>query len=178
MFRFHLPKANITQEVRITSKDTSRSAQAEHIVQNRSFCPVDKRSVLVGGVGGIRTLGTLLTYTRFPVVLVMTASIPLHVHLSAAVAPPLLLDRGRVIKLDHYIPSVLFCQLLFFIFGSFCKAQVSVPQPLLSYRTKQPAVSRSLRSVISNGVRNPSPSWGERILRLRCAPLRMTGWEA
>ena len=31
-----------------------------------------------GGVGGIRTLGRLLTVTRFPVVLVMTASIPLH----------------------------------------------------------------------------------------------------
>ena len=33
---------------------------------------------LYGGVGGIRTLGRLLTVTRFPVVLVMTASIPLH----------------------------------------------------------------------------------------------------
>ena len=31
-----------------------------------------------GGVGGIRTLGTLMRYTRFPIVLVMTASIPLH----------------------------------------------------------------------------------------------------
>ena len=31
-----------------------------------------------GGVGGIRTLGRLLTVTRFPVVLVMTSSIPLH----------------------------------------------------------------------------------------------------
>ena len=33
---------------------------------------------LYGGVGGIRTLGRLLTVTRFPVLLVMTASIPLH----------------------------------------------------------------------------------------------------
>ena len=40
-----------------------------------------------GGVGGIRTLGTLLTYTRFPVVLVMTASIPLRMNLSAAAVP-------------------------------------------------------------------------------------------
>ena len=31
-----------------------------------------------GGVGGIRTLGTLMRYTRFPIVLVMAASIPLH----------------------------------------------------------------------------------------------------
>ena len=31
-----------------------------------------------GGVGGIRTLGPLLTATRFPVVLVMTTSILLH----------------------------------------------------------------------------------------------------
>ena len=34
--------------------------------------------VLFGAAGEIRTLGTLLAYTRFPVVLVMTASIPLH----------------------------------------------------------------------------------------------------
>ena len=36
---------------------------------------------IFGGVGGIRTLGRLLTVTRFPVVLVMTASIPLHEEL-------------------------------------------------------------------------------------------------
>ena len=47
-----------------------------------------------GGVGGIRTLGTLLTYTRFPVVLVMTASIPLHFHVSAALAPASALARS------------------------------------------------------------------------------------
>ena len=42
-------------------------------------------SILVtqdGAVGGIRTLVPLLTTTRFPVVLVMTSSIPLHIHLS------------------------------------------------------------------------------------------------
>ena len=33
---------------------------------------------IVGAVGGIRTLGRLMTATRFPVVLVMTSSIPLH----------------------------------------------------------------------------------------------------
>ena len=32
-----------------------------------------------GGVGGIRTLGPLLTATRFPVVLVMTTSILLQI---------------------------------------------------------------------------------------------------
>ena len=35
-----------------------------------------------GAVGGIRTLVPLLTTTRFPVVLVMTSSIPLHIHVS------------------------------------------------------------------------------------------------
>ncbi len=36
------------------------------------------RELLFGAVGGIRTLVPLLTTTRFPVVLVMTTSIPLH----------------------------------------------------------------------------------------------------
>ena len=36
---------------------------------------------LSGAVGGIRTLVPLLTTTRFPVVLVMTSSIPLHIRL-------------------------------------------------------------------------------------------------
>ncbi len=35
--------------------------------------------VLFGAAGEIRTLGRLLTYTRFPVVLVMTASILLRI---------------------------------------------------------------------------------------------------
>ena len=39
----HLPKANITHEVRITSKDTSRSVQAEHIVQKKHPLSADKR---------------------------------------------------------------------------------------------------------------------------------------
>ena len=37
------------------------------------------RSAFSGAAGGIRTLGRLLTVTRFPVVLVMTSSIPLQV---------------------------------------------------------------------------------------------------
>ena len=36
-----------------------------------------------GAVGGIRTLVPLLTTTRFPVVLVMTSSIPLHMQFAA-----------------------------------------------------------------------------------------------
>ena len=45
---------------------------------------IQKNTTLLGGVffgaaGEIRTLGTLLTYTRFPVVLVMTASILLRI---------------------------------------------------------------------------------------------------
>ena len=36
-----------------------------------------------GAVGGIRTLVPLLTTTRFPVVLVMTSSIPLHIQFAA-----------------------------------------------------------------------------------------------
>ena len=35
--------------------------------------------VSFGAVGGIRTLGRLLAVTRFPVVLVMTTSIPLRI---------------------------------------------------------------------------------------------------
>ena len=52
---------------------------------SRRFSGIEKSTVILsklrwtyGGVGGIRTLGRLLTVTRFPVVLVMTASIPLH----------------------------------------------------------------------------------------------------
>ena len=44
---------------------------------------IQKNTTLLGGVllaqQEIRTLGTLLTYTRFPVVLVMTASILLRI---------------------------------------------------------------------------------------------------
>ena len=43
------------------------------------FCCASFSSTHFGGVGGIRTLGPLLTATRFPVVLVMTTSILLHV---------------------------------------------------------------------------------------------------
>ena len=41
---------------------------------------VSKLRCLFGGVGGIRTLGQLLTVTRFPIVLVMTTSIPLQME--------------------------------------------------------------------------------------------------
>ena len=40
-------------------------------------------SAFFGAVGGIRTLVPLLTTTRFPVVLVMTSSIPLHILFAA-----------------------------------------------------------------------------------------------
>ena len=43
------------------------------------FCCASFSSTHFGGVGGIRTLGPLLTATRFPVVLVMTTSILLHI---------------------------------------------------------------------------------------------------
>ena len=77
------------------------------------FAVVDKRGFFDGGVRGIRTLGTLLTYTRFPVVLVMTASISLHMTngepcgpafcLSAAIAPASA-RRGHALKLCYYSP--------------------------------------------------------------------------
>lgn len=37
-------------------------------------------------MGGIRTLGTLMRYTRFPIVLVMTASIPLRTDQAGCLA--------------------------------------------------------------------------------------------
>ena len=40
--------------------------------------PLCVKDFRFGAVGGIRTLGRLMTATRFPVVLVMTSSIPLH----------------------------------------------------------------------------------------------------
>ena len=44
------------------------------------FCCASFSSTHFGAVGGIRTLVPLLTTTRFPVVLVMTSSIPLHIR--------------------------------------------------------------------------------------------------
>ena len=41
--------------------------------------PSERMVLLFGAAGEIRTLGTLLTYTRFPIVLVMTASILLRI---------------------------------------------------------------------------------------------------
>ena len=70
------------------------------------------RSPNFGGVRGIRTLGTLLTYTRFPVVLVMTASISLRMYLSAAIAPASAWP-GHELKPVYYSVWFLFCQLLF-----------------------------------------------------------------
>ncbi len=46
-----------------------------------------------GGVGGIRTLGRLLTVTRFPVVPVMTSSIPLRIQFAVS-------DSSYIIALD------------------------------------------------------------------------------
>ena len=61
---------------------------ATNISKNEKYkekiLPLARQDFRFGGVGGIRTLGTLLTYTRFPVVLVMTASIPLRIPVSAA----------------------------------------------------------------------------------------------
>ena len=55
---------------------------------SRRFSGIEKSTVILsklrwtyGGVGGIRTLGRLLAVTRFPVVLVMTTSIPLHISM-------------------------------------------------------------------------------------------------
>ncbi len=48
--------------------------------------PIKKESLsalfFYGAVGGIRTLVPLITATRFPIVLVMTTSIPLHIERS------------------------------------------------------------------------------------------------
>ena len=61
------------------------------------------RSPNFGGVRGIRTLGTLL---------VMTASISLHIYLSAAIAPASAWP-GHALKPVYYSVWFLFCQLLF-----------------------------------------------------------------
>ena len=58
-----------------------------------------RRAVPSGGVGGIRTRVPLITATRFPVVLVMTSSIPLHMGFSrrGAVLPHRGCSTARVI---------------------------------------------------------------------------------
>ena len=63
----------------------AKTAEKPYSKRFSAFSGIEKSTVILsklrwtyGGVGGIRTLGRLLTVTRFPVVLVMTASIPLH----------------------------------------------------------------------------------------------------
>ena len=56
----------------------STKKQSVHYRILRSY-----KDTLHGAVGGIRTLVPLLTTTRFPVVLVMTSSIPLHILFAA-----------------------------------------------------------------------------------------------
>ena len=51
--------------------------------RSAGFLPASRLSTRLGAVGGIRTLGRLLTVTRFPVVLVMTTSIPLRISLGS-----------------------------------------------------------------------------------------------
>ena len=48
------------------------------LAQKKSPVTAMVTGLFTGAVGGIRTLVPLLTTTRFPVVLVMTTSIPLH----------------------------------------------------------------------------------------------------
>ncbi len=79
------------------SKTKTKIYEDTILIRFPLYCPVCKREtridakvdkqktskpfgfeVFSGGVGGIRTLDTVLPYTRFPVVLVMTSSILLH----------------------------------------------------------------------------------------------------
>ena len=62
------------------SKEEIRARKSPETVDAPGFAPDASIPVtLYGAAGEIRTLGTLLTYTRFPVVLVMTASILLRI---------------------------------------------------------------------------------------------------
>ena len=66
------------------------------VAKSRGNLPITGKFPLeCGAVGGIRTLGRLLTYTRFPVVLVMTASIPLRIQLLLAGA---FANRGQSVE--------------------------------------------------------------------------------
>ena len=60
----------------ILSPETAETLAAARVSGVASFS-----ATLVGAVGGIRTLGRLLAVTRFPVVLVMTTSIPLRISM-------------------------------------------------------------------------------------------------
>ena len=62
------------------SKEEIRAQKSPETVDAPGFAPdASIPVILYGAAGEIRTLGRLLTYTRFPVVLVMTASILLHI---------------------------------------------------------------------------------------------------
>ncbi len=63
------------------SKEEIRAQKSPETVDAPGFAPdASIPVILYGAVGGIRTLVPLLTTTRFPVVLVMTSSIPLHIQ--------------------------------------------------------------------------------------------------
>ena len=64
------------------SKEEIRARKSPETVDAPGFAPDASIPVtLYGAVGGIRTLGRLLAVTRFPVVLVMTTSIPLRISM-------------------------------------------------------------------------------------------------
>ena len=64
------------------SKEEIRLQKSPETVDAPGFAPDASIPVtLYGAVGGIRTLGRLLAVTRFPVVLVMTTSIPLRISM-------------------------------------------------------------------------------------------------
>ena len=64
------------------SKEEIRARKSPETVDAPDFAPDASIPVtLYGAVGGIRTLGRLLAVTRFPVVLVMTTSIPLRISM-------------------------------------------------------------------------------------------------
>ena len=60
------------------SQKEARRRECAPMYKNKSEQAI-KSLLRHGGVGGIRTLGRLLTVTRFPIVLVMATSIPLHI---------------------------------------------------------------------------------------------------
>ena len=64
------------------SKEEIQARKSPETVDAPGFAPDASIPVtLYGAVGGIRTLGRLLAVTRFPVVLVMTTSIPLRISM-------------------------------------------------------------------------------------------------
>ena len=64
----------------------------------------------VGAVGGIRTLVPLLTTTRFPVVLVMTSSIPLHIFSSATNSTDYYNKKSGLVKMEFPENGAFFTQ--------------------------------------------------------------------